>query len=241
MSFSDDPREPPASAPLPRGPTSQPYRGPVRVRRSDGQREVWVEGEGYVPEGSRHALTADEQRIIREAQMAASEARSVLPDLDRFMELNSVQRTGSFADIIGGLGNQAPYWDTEAQEMHAITDRLAPLMRRPGSGASSDMDVTMYRSSLPNIRRGGIANQNITQQLRRNAQDLQDYGEFLDWYATRNRTLTGALEQFNRYLAQGRTDQRPSWREYFRAEPPQNPSGGSPQPSQGRPDPLGIR
>lgn len=222
----------------------------MRIRRSDGQREIWVEGEGYQPEGSRHTLTTDEQRVIREAQMAASQARSVLPDLDRFMALNREQPTGGALDILGGLGNQAPYWDTEAQEMHAITDRLAPLMRRPGSGASSDMDVTMYRSSLPNIRRGGVANQSITEQLRRNAQDLQDYGEFLDWYATRNRTLTGALEQFNRYLDQGRMGERASWRSFFGAEPPRSPPSppaangqrqAQPNNQAPRPDPLGIR
>lgn len=37
------------------------FRGRVRVRRSDGRREVWVEGQGYVPEGSMAALSRPNQ------------------------------------------------------------------------------------------------------------------------------------------------------------------------------------
>lgn len=217
MSFEDPQR------PLPRGPTSQPYRGPARTRRSDGRREIWVEGRGYVPENSLAALPNDERGAVLEARNAALEAQSVVPDLNRFIELNRSNRTGNLFDLVGGATNARPMWDEGMQEMHSITDRLAPLMRRPGSGASSDRDVEMFRSGLPNIRRGGQPNARIANQLRLNQRDLQDYAEFLEWYAGRNQTTSGALEQFNQYVAQGRAGRRPSWRQYFGASPPRPP------------------
>lgn len=231
MSFEDPQR------PLPRAPTSQPYRGPSRVRRSDGRREIWVEGEGYVPEASLAVLPTDERKSVLEARQAATEAQSVLPDLNRFIDLNRSNRTGSLFDLIGGMGNQAPMWDEGMQEMHAITDRLTPLMRRPGSGANSNLDVEMFRSALPNIRRGGQPNARIANQLRLNAGELRDYAEFLDWYVGRNQTTSGALEQFGDYLSTPRP-QRTPWREFFGAGVPQRrlpPTGSTIGAAVGRP------
>lgn len=235
MSFADDPQQP-----LPRGPTSQPYRGPARVRRSDGRREIWVEGQGYVPEQSLAVLPPDERRSVLEARSAATEAQSVVPDLDRFMELNRTNRTGSLFDLVGGAWNARPMWDEGMQEMHSITDRLAPLMRRPGSGASSNLDVEMFRSGLPNIRRGGNPNARIAEQLRMNAGDLQDYAEFLEWYTGRNQTTSGALEQFNRYRATGRPGRRQSWRQYFGAGPVPGARAPAPAPQTGTAPPPGV-
>lgn len=235
MSFSDDPRPP-----LPRGPTSQPYRGPSRTRRSDGRREIWVEGEGYVPENSLAVLPTEERRSVLEARQAATEAQSVLPDLDRFVELNRRNRTGGPNDLLGGWvwgGPQQPWFGEGKQEMFAITDRLTPLMRRPGSGASSNLDVEMFRSALPNIRRGGQPNARIANQLRLNAGDLRDYAEYLDWYVGRNQTTSGALEEFGQYLATPRP-QRTPWREFFGAGVPRRrlpPTGSTIGAAVGRP------
>lgn len=241
----DDPRpEQDNSQVLPRGPTSQPYRTPRRTRRETGVTEVWVEGRGYVPENSLDRLNVQERNSVLEARANAQRLSHAIPDLDRFEELNRTQPTGSWGQQLGQFFGDLPEYlgDPEVEEMRAITNRLTPLMRPAGAGATSDFEGRMYQGSLPNRGRVGPANSNIIQNLRRQAQEAQTYAEFLDWYWPRNGGTTGALEEWGRYRSQG--EGRP-WREFFNAGggQPQRAGGQTqPAPAQAqRPDPLGIR
>ena len=202
-----------------------PYRGPRRVRRSDGQVEVWVEGQGYVAEQSARRLTGTEQGALQAARDAGLQAGRYLPDLNRFEQLNRVQDTGNIVQRVGTfLGIPPLLPDKEEEEMYAITERLTPRQREPGSGASSDRDVTMFRAALPNLARSGPANSNVIQQARARVGELQDYPSYLEWYGTQHGTLNGAQEAWNAYVNRGTG--RPPWRQYFGV------SGGPAGPAQ---------
>lgn len=69
---------------------------------------------------------------------------------------------GPFADAVGieieGLG--------PAQAYKAITDRLAPMMRAPGSGATSDFEGRQFLNALPNLGRTSEGNQIVMETLQ---------------------------------------------------------------------------
>lgn len=234
------------------GLTRQPYRGPSRVRRSDGQREYWVEGRGYVPADSLERLPVQERQAVVEARATAQQRGQMVPDLNRFEHLNRTQRTGSLGQRLGSMVFDAPEvtgdWfdgqlvgDPEVEEMRAITDRLTPRMRPAGSGTTSDFDARMYRGSLPNRSHDGPTNQEIIRGLRREAQDSQAFSEFLDWYWPQRGTTTGSQEAWQGYLQARQRQPQLTWRQHFRAprppgapETPQQPRRRRYNPESGR-------
>jgi len=208
----DDPRP---EQPLPRGPTSQPYRGPRRTHRATGRVEVWVEGSGYVPEDSLSRLTVQERNAVIEARDRARNLREMLPQLRRFEELNTQEGTGSVGQIVGQTLNIPPLLGREReQEMAAIINRLTPRQRQGMPGAASDRDVAMFRGSLPNLQRVGPANSQIIRNLEREAAESQAYAEYLDWYWPRHGTTAGAEESWTQYTRADPNLGR-GWRSYF--------------------------
>jgi hypothetical protein len=99
-----------------------------------------------------------------------------------------------WGDLISGLtGNSA--WP----QMKSINSALAPAQRIPGSGASSDLDVKMFRESLPNVETPGPANELTAQRLQQQSDKDAAYAAFQDtWYA-KNGTLLGADKAFNQF------------------------------------------
>lgn len=218
-----------AVPPTGRAATRERYVGPrVRVR-STGEIRVW-NGDRYVAEQSAQRLTPSEQEALQTARDAGNNAGRYLPDLNRFEQLNRVQPTGNIVQRVGTfLGIPPMLDDTQEEEMYAITERLAPKQRDPGSGSSSNLDVTMFRSGLPNLARGGNANSNVIRSARSRVAELQDYPAYLEWFSQRG-TLNGAQEAWTRYLNQGA--ERPPWRQYFGV--PGGPAGPAQPPQQQR-------
>lgn len=225
--------------------SSQPYRGPTRTRRSDGQREIWVEGRGYVPEHSLDALPTNERQAVLDANAAAQGANAALGQFNRFEQLNRVQGTGSVFDRLGRMANIRPLLpDTELDEMWAIQDRLTPGARQGLPGPASNLDVSMFRGSLPSTANTPAANTNIIGGLRDETRALQGYAEFLNWYAGENRTTNGAQEQWNAYqrdLASVPRAQRSqmTWRQYFGIKDARPRAGRGVEPSARRETPAG--
>ncbi len=212
MSFSDDP-----SAPLPRGPTSQPYRGPRRTHRQTGQVEVWVEGAGYVPETDLRRLPQQEREDVAEARRRATVMAQALPDWQEFERLNSEEATGSLGQIAGNILSAPNVMGRPNEDrMRAIVSRWVPNQRAAGSGTTSDRDLSFYEGGLPSTARVGPSNSALIRDFERNAADASDYASFLEWYWPRTGSLSGAREQWQQYQAIPR-DQRPNWRQYFGA------------------------
>jgi len=72
---------------------------------------------------------------------------TLAPMISTGVEGKVLQTLGPMAEALGieidGLG--------EGQAFQSIVDRMAPLMRKPGSGASSDFDAKQFLNSLPKI------------------------------------------------------------------------------------------
>jgi hypothetical protein len=102
---------------------------------------------------------------------AGDDARGVVADLDSLREIGSRITTGKSAEITAALG---PYAEAlgvkidnlpDLQAYKAITAKMAPRMRPPGAGATSDFDLRQYIEALPGLGKtpGGneiIANTN---------------------------------------------------------------------------------
>lgn len=100
--------------------------------------------------------------------------RTMLPDLERMVSASEQFGTGAtgnmklwagqWADALGvdGVENLG-----EGELIRAIQNRLAPQMRATGSGASSDRDVQMFLTSLPNLMQTPGGNRLIAQNFRR--------------------------------------------------------------------------
>jgi len=217
--------------------------GRSRIRNPQtGEEAVW-DGNAFapVPSGggpsmSLDTLTANERGQVLEARDAAQRGRGMMPDLNRFEELNQQEGTGHLTQRFGqAMGVPNLLGDPQEDEMRAITERLLPLQRQAGSGPMTDKDADMYRTSLPNIARGQEANSNVAHSYRNRAREAGDYAAFLDWYVGQNRTTAGASEQWGRYTATPQ-ERRGPWRGFFNAELPRR-AGVRPRSS----SPTGAR
>jgi len=130
---------------------------------------------------------------------AASKARNEATDLQRFDELQKVQPTGGWraTPVIGSI---AKTLDPQMREMAAIQDRLAPTQRAPGSGASSDTDVAMFKNAIPSPDKPAATNKNIIAGRLAAAEDVKNYQSFLSDFARENGHLNGADAAWSQYI-----------------------------------------
>lgn len=98
-------------------------------------------------------------------------AQQMMGDLQALTAIGSQINTGKTAEIMRTLGPYAQALGVpidglgEGQAYQAIIDRMAPQMRPAGSGSSSDTDVRMFLSSLPQLGNTPEGNQIITQTM----------------------------------------------------------------------------
>lgn len=217
--------------------------GSYRVKRG-GQ---WIDaGNLYVGPGPK--LDPQERKQLGEVRMQAEKATGVMQDVDRFMSLNKEQPSGGLLGLpivrdVQGL------FDPEVSEMNAINNRLTPAQREPGSGAMSNADVAMYRSSVIGYDKPGSTNSKIGARTRAGALRQKEYAAFLDYYARVNGTINGAQEQWDEYKeaepvyepGTGRIRRAKPWREYFSIGSAPKPRGVGASPGQAKPPPAETR
>lgn len=99
-------------------------------------------------------------------------AKVIIADLEALKDIGSRLNTGVQAQILASLG---PYADalgikleglSEAQAFDAITSRLAPQMRVPGSGATSDFEMRQFLRALPELGRTPDGNRIVSDVFR---------------------------------------------------------------------------
>lgn len=151
----------------------------------------------------------DEQR--KAAAKNADSAQKILVDAQNFKKYNEkLNRKGSgnlgtggvmalpFADAIVGAV------DSDVSSMNAIVNRLLPEQREPGSGSTSDKDMSVFKLGLFGVDKLFQTNKIIADGFEQNAKDALDYQRFLDVY----------------YKATGNADEAGSlWKEYLNANP----------------------
>lgn len=128
----------------------------MRENKKAGSTQVNVgTGENGSKYGEKNdTLAAERHGLIIEEGAKAGE---MIGNMQMFAELGKQVSTGKGAEIKLALGPWAELAGIPidgldaAQAFKSISDRLAPQMRPAGSGSSSDLDVKMFLSALPNI------------------------------------------------------------------------------------------
>jgi hypothetical protein len=94
---------------------------------------------------------------LSEVVTQGQNAQQFMGDIQTLAEISKTLNTGKGAQVLAALG---PYAEMaginmeglgEAQAYEAIISRMAPQMRQPGSGASSDFDAKQFLKSLPSL------------------------------------------------------------------------------------------
>lgn len=136
-------------------------------------------------------LSAQEAAQLRAAREAAQSGSAAARDAQRFMEINQQVGTGEIWSIPLASEIRGAF-DPRFASMQALTNRMAPMQRQAGSGATSDKDVALFKRSVPNPDFTGPTNAMIAGRIKDEAQRAQGYAAFLDEYAATNGTLLGA-------------------------------------------------
>jgi len=127
-------------------------------------------------------------------------ARGLKDKMGRFEDLLEVQDTGGAMINTPVIGSAMKLFDPELNEMQSIQSELAPKMRVPGSGSSSDMDVQMFKAATIGPEKPKQTNENIAQAFSTAQQNLIDRDQFLRDYLDYHGHVQGAEQSWNDYL-----------------------------------------
>jgi hypothetical protein len=190
------------------------------------------------PKGRENLFIANQKAAEKRwADMTEADAqhRQTIADMQRFKELNGKVSTGGMLGL-PGVGAAAGLVDSDVAELRAITAKIAPNMRPPGSGATSDFDAKQFERATVGIDKPKMANENIANARIAAAQLALDRGAFERAYFDANGHLQGADRAWQQYLTanpifdpQGKdyalNANRVGWRDYFRPSKPAVPTG----------------
>lgn len=185
-------------------------------------------GAAYLADaGMRPKMFANTEERLGAMDDVARQAQSMRVDANRFADLNDKEATGGLAGLVAPV--LAPF-DPGVAEMRAISERMTPLVRAPGSGAMSDRDVQMYRKSVPNMGNPRETNKALSKVIDAGARRESDFAAFMNEWARRNNSLVGAEEAWRAYADAnplfkeqgGNTVVNPwtPWRKWFGIEAP---------------------
>ena len=183
-----------------------PYReGQTATNPKTGQTIVfrggqWVSASpqgGMGGTGMTRKLSPQDQAYLADQRNSAQAAADAQRAAARFLELNRKQGTGQIFGV-PGVSEMYGAFNPSMSEMEALTNRMAPALRAPGSGAMSDKDLATFKRSIPNPNFPGPTNQKLAEGISRGARRQQDYVAFLERYAQQNGTIVGAQEAWDR-------------------------------------------
>jgi hypothetical protein len=165
--------------------------GQTATNPETGQRIVF-QGGSWKPVGGAGVMsdTKTDQEALSKLRDEAKQAEFVAGQADQFVRMNTQSGTGGLR-AIPGVSSIVKAFDPNFAAMDAITARVAPTMRPPGSGASSDKDVKMFRSAFPNVDALGPANVQSRDRYRSEAAQKRAYADFADQFFARNGTMLG--------------------------------------------------
>lgn len=144
------------------GPNNRLINPPAETRLTVDQR-----GESAF---QTHAATAQAKRFD-ELVKHGQDAKVLISDINNLREIGSRITTGKTAQITAALGPYAEAMGlkidslSDLQAYEAITARLAPRMRVPGTGATSDFEMRTFLQGLPNVANKPGGNEIISNTL----------------------------------------------------------------------------
>ena len=172
---------------------------------------------------------------------AARAAAAAANDAKRFLELNAATSSGG-ASRVGAVRAVRGAFSSDVAEMEGITARLAPAMRQPGSGATSDYDAKMFERGTVGLDKPKATNDAIAAGIIARAQQSQDYALFRQTYLEQNGTLQGSDRYWKQYVTanpifdpKAKTPTinaaRVPWRDYFSGGAPAAPAAAPAAPA----------
>jgi hypothetical protein len=176
------------------------YReGQTATNPKTGQKIVykggqWVNGGAAPPRPGK--LSPQEQIQLKEAREGSVAAQDFARQANLFVDLNKKSGTG-LINKIPFVSEVRSAFDPNLAQMDALTSRMAPAQRVPGSGTTSDRDLALYLKAVPNVDRPGEANAAIARDMTTTAKQRADRAAFLDRWAAERGTLMGAEEAWN--------------------------------------------
>lgn len=194
-----------------------PYReGQTATNPQTGQKIVFRGGQwvSAAPQqnggvGMARNLSPQDQNYLSDQRTAAQAAADAERAAARFLELNQKQGTGEIF-AVPGISEITGAFNPAMSEMEALTNRMAPALRAPGSGAMSDKDLATFKKSIPNPNFPGPTNQRLASGITRGARRQQEYVAFLERYAQQNGTIVGAQEAWDRTQRKPAGSNRPA-------------------------------
>lgn len=158
-------------------------------------------------------------RFFNETTNTIQQNDRTISDLQQFVAINEKSSTGGLAFNTPGFGGVYGVLDTNIQQMRAITERIAPMMRQAGQGSMSDKDLAAFRSSVPNVQNNTDANRHVAARLINGMSRMNDFErnkleavangtqvQFMrDWEAFRNAVPVDSGKTFEEWHSSLRT------------------------------------
>jgi hypothetical protein len=160
-------------------------------------------GVDFAPKAAPKAaggLAKTDQDALKDYRDQAATSLRTAQQAERFIGLNREKGTGGIISL-PLVSDIAAAVNPTYGEMNSITSKVAPGLRPPGSGSSSDKDTKMYRSAFPNLDLPGEANASIADDWHKESDQAAAKAAFFDTWASKRGNLLGADQAFNAFWA----------------------------------------
>lgn len=135
---------------------------------------------------------------IAAGETGVQQAQDLERQIDRFMALNKQHPTGPSQGIPGI--KQITGMEPDAVEMDKISNKLGPLMRQPGMGRMTNLDLQTFLGSTLGRTKQYQVNDNIATGTKVAIHNQLDFQEFQENYKAVHGHLIGAQAAWNNYL-----------------------------------------
>jgi hypothetical protein len=171
-----------------------------RLKRAGAsQQNVTVPIGQEPPDGKlRQELAGEEAKVWKTYKEAADQAGPLVQDLQVIDELSQAAPQGP---ITGRLAEAFPGVSSAGDAYQSVVARVAPSLRTPGSGSTSDIEYEGFMKSLPRLRNTPEGNAVISAVLQAKAEVNIRRGEIVDAYLNNEMSAVDArkaLGELNR-------------------------------------------
>jgi hypothetical protein len=160
---------------------------------STGAPTINVMPNGEPPDGKlRTELSKNEGTTWSDYQKGADVSGGLVQDLQALDELSKVAPQGP---VSGRLAQAFPGFSSAGAAYQSIVSRVAPTLRAPGSGSTSDVEYNGFLNSLPKLQNLPEGNAVISAMLQRKAQINIQRGDIVNAYANGEISAVEARKQ----------------------------------------------
>jgi hypothetical protein len=134
-------------------------------------------------------------KLLDKEEIGVKGDEEKLNEMKRFLQINEANQgnTGPAAQYAYALSNPNT-------EMTKIANFIAPSLRNPGSGATSNFDAKQFLKSTVSTGNDFAVNRNIGLAYIKAKENQRDYLDFRREYLEQNGTLEGSARQWKNYL-----------------------------------------